>query len=107
MYQHLMAAVELDDNAERVLKRALELSRLFGARLTVLHVVEYVAIDTGEALMAAPPDLTNQLLFRSVSPLHRWMRSPRLQVSRLARCTQTSRVRTTCSPSSWRMAQIS
>lgn len=61
-YQHLLAAIDVDDNGERVLRRARELAALFGARLSVLHVVEYVAIDTGEALMAAPSDLTEQLL---------------------------------------------
>jgi universal stress protein A len=61
-YRHLLAAVELDEKGDRVLLRARELARMFGARLSVLHVVEYVAVDTGEALMAAPPDLTQQLL---------------------------------------------
>lgn len=61
-YRSILAAVELDGNGERVLRRARELAALFGARLVVVHVVEYVAIDSGEALMAAPPDFTQQLL---------------------------------------------
>lgn len=61
-YRHLLAAVELDEGGERVLRRAAALAARFGARLAAVHVVEYVAIDSGEALMAAPPDLTEQLL---------------------------------------------
>jgi universal stress protein A len=61
-YRHVLAAVDFDDSGDRVLLRARELAQLLGARLSVLHVVEYVAMDTGEALMAAPPDLTTQLL---------------------------------------------
>src|SRR4051794_14845871 len=69
-YRHVLAAVDLDDNGDRVLLRARELAALFGARLSVLHVVEYVAIDTGEALMAAPPDLTAQLLEQARNKLN-------------------------------------
>ncbi|HUP92228.1 MAG TPA: universal stress protein [Solimonas sp.] len=62
LYTHILAAVELDDSGPAVLARAQELAVKFGAHLAVLHVVEYVAIDAGEALMAAPPDLSRQLL---------------------------------------------
>ncbi|HUP91083.1 MAG TPA: universal stress protein, partial [Solimonas sp.] len=62
LYTHILAAVELDDSGSAVLARAQELATKFGAQLAVLHVVEYVAIDAGEALMAAPPDLSRQLL---------------------------------------------
>lgn len=61
-YTHILAAVELDDSGPAVLQRAQALSERFQARLSVVHVVEYVAIDAGEALMAAPPDLSRQLL---------------------------------------------
>lgn len=60
-YQHLLAAAALDEAGETVIRKAQDLARLFGARLSVVHVVEYIPLETGEALMAAPPDLSLQL----------------------------------------------
>jgi universal stress protein A len=60
-YQHLLAAISLDELGERVLLRAGDLTRQFNARLSVIHIVEYIPLETGEALMAAPPDLATQL----------------------------------------------
>ena len=61
-YRHILAAVDLDGSGEPVLQRALELSRSFSARLSVIHVVEYVTLDTGEALIATPVDLTREMV---------------------------------------------
>ncbi|MFA5939823.1 MAG: universal stress protein [Sinimarinibacterium sp.] len=60
-YQHLLAAIALDEHGEGVALRAKALAGAFGARLSIIHVVEYIPLETGEALMAAPPDLSNQL----------------------------------------------
>jgi universal stress protein A len=61
-YQHILAAVDLDTHGERVLRHALGLSRLLQARLSVLHVVDFIPMDSGDALMIATPDLNLQLL---------------------------------------------
>lgn len=61
-YQHILAAVDLDAHGERVLRHALGLSRLLQARLSVLHVVDFIPMDSGDALMIATPDLNLQLL---------------------------------------------
>jgi universal stress protein A len=61
-YQHILAAVDLDPHGERVLRHACSLAKLFGARLTVLHVVEFIPMDSGDALMIATPDLNRQLV---------------------------------------------
>lgn len=60
-YHHLLVAVALDELGERVLSRAKTLAAAFDARLSIVHVVEYIPLETGEALMAAPPDLSAQL----------------------------------------------
>lgn len=60
-YRHLLAAISLDDAGARVLDKAQARARQDAARLSVLHVVEYVPLETGEALMAAPADLSQQL----------------------------------------------
>lgn len=62
LYRHILAAVELDDNGSQLLTRARELAELMNARLSVVHVVEYVTLDTGEALIATPVDLTQQMV---------------------------------------------
>jgi universal stress protein A len=54
MYKHILAAVDLSDASDHVISRAKELATTFGARLTLLHVVEYVPVEPmGEALMPA------------------------------------------------------
>ncbi|NGY05295.1 universal stress protein [Solimonas terrae] len=60
-YNHILVALALDQSGRLVLKRACALAELFGARLSVLHVVEYIPIESGELLMTAPVDLTQQL----------------------------------------------
>lgn len=60
-YSHLLAAIELNDGGELVLKRARDLAKFFGARLSVIHAVEYLPLDAGESMIAAPIDLTEQM----------------------------------------------
>ncbi|WP_028009539.1 universal stress protein [Solimonas flava] len=61
LYRHILAAVALDPSGRAVLARAQALAQHFGAHLSVLHVVEYIPIESGELLMSAPVDLTQQL----------------------------------------------
>jgi universal stress protein A len=61
-YQHILAAVALDGHGETVLRRAQAFAQQSGARLSVLHVLEYLPLETGEALMSAPVDLSLQLV---------------------------------------------
>ncbi|NKF21428.1 universal stress protein [Solimonas marina] len=60
-YHHILVALVLDQTGRKVLQRAQGLAENFGARLSVLHVVEYIPIESGELLMSAPIDLTQQL----------------------------------------------
>lgn len=69
-YQHVLAAVDLDAAGGRVLQRAATLAKGFGARLSVVHVVEYVSLDTGEALIATPVDLSSQMTEQATQQLH-------------------------------------
>lgn len=68
-YSHLLAAIALDEHGEGVALRARALAQAFGARLSIVHVVEYIPLETGEALMAAPPDLATQLQQQAESRL--------------------------------------
>lgn len=54
MYRHILAAVDLTETSDRVIGRARELADALGARLSLVHVVEYVPVEPmGEALMPA------------------------------------------------------
>lgn len=61
LYKHVLAAVELDDTSTTVLKKAQGLAAAFGAQLSVLHVVEYVPIESGDALITAPVNLMQEM----------------------------------------------
>ena len=62
-YQHLLCAVDLAEDAPRIAARAKELAGKFGARLTLLHVVEYIPVDpAGEALLPPPIELERDLV---------------------------------------------
>ena len=58
IYKHLLAAIETHDEGEKMLVKARDLARGFGASLSLIHVVEYLPIDpAGDALLATPIDL--------------------------------------------------
>jgi|SRR5690348_15212520 len=62
-YSHVLIAVDLSDDSDAVVHRGLEVARRFNARVTVLHVVEFIPVDpAGEALLPPPLDLENELV---------------------------------------------
>lgn len=62
-YSHVLIAVDLSDDSDAVVHRGLEVARRFNARMTVLHVVEFIPVDpAGEALLPPPMDLENELV---------------------------------------------
>ena len=62
-YSHVLIAVDLSDDSDAVVHRGLEMARRFNARVTVLHVVEFIPVDpAGEALLPPPIDLENELV---------------------------------------------
>jgi universal stress protein A len=53
-YRKILVAVDLTEQSDRVVARALALARLTGAEASLLHVVEYVPVEPmGEALLPA------------------------------------------------------
>ncbi|HET6725744.1 MAG TPA: universal stress protein [Gammaproteobacteria bacterium] len=62
-YREILLAVDLGDGCDAVGTRAAALAGAFGARVHLLHVVEYVPVDpAGEELMPPPVDLEMELL---------------------------------------------
>lgn len=62
MYSSILCLVALSDENRRVLQRARGLADLFGARLHLLHVVEYVPLTgTEDAMLTAPISISDEL----------------------------------------------
>jgi len=65
-YRHVLVPLDLRENSERVLRAAVAVAKRNGARLSVLHVVEYAPIDPGgDILLPTPLDLTDKLAERA------------------------------------------
>jgi len=76
-YQHILVAVDFEQESEVVVARAAQLSRLLDARLTLLHVVEYIppAVESmylgysGEIALPDTKDLEDELMEFSKSQM--------------------------------------
>ena len=64
-YNHLLLVVDLSDDSQIIGQRAVQLARTYGAKLDVLHVVEFVPVEPmGETLMPAV-EIESELLERA------------------------------------------
>lgn len=62
-YQHLLIAVDLTEASETVARRAQAVAERCDARLSLVHVVEYVPVDpAGEALLPPPVNMEDELM---------------------------------------------
>jgi len=65
-YQHILCAVDLSDENLAVATRAMELAKQFGAKLSLLHVVEYIPIDlANELVLPQQQEIEDQLIEQS------------------------------------------
>jgi universal stress protein A len=53
-YEHILLAVDFSPGTERSARRAVELARRYGARLSLIHVVEYLPTALDAELMLPP-----------------------------------------------------
>lgn len=61
-YQHVLIALDLTTDSETVAHRGQELASRYTAKVSLLHVVEFVPMDpAGEALLPAPVDVESKL----------------------------------------------
>lgn len=75
-YAHLLAAIELNDEGQQVLQRAVALAQRFEARLSLVHVVEYLPVDpAGDALLTTPVDLSGERARQAEQTLEQWCAS--------------------------------
>ena len=53
-YEHLLAAVDFSHSTEAMMQRAVDLAGYYTARLSVIHVVEYLPVALDAELMLPP-----------------------------------------------------
>lgn len=62
-YSHILCAVDLTDDSPRIIERAKSLAASTKAKLTLIHVVEYIPVDpAGEALLPPPVEVERDLV---------------------------------------------
>ena len=65
-YQHILCAVDLGGDNLEVASRAAELAKQTGAKLSLLHVVEYIPIDlANELVLPQQQEIEDQLVEQS------------------------------------------
>lgn len=63
-YRHVLFAMDYSEQAITVGRRALDISRRYQARFTILHVVEEVNISAGYELMPLLPELPDESMMQ-------------------------------------------
>jgi universal stress protein A len=62
-YKQVLIAVDLSEDSVAVARRGLEIAAHFGAKASLLHVVEFIPVDpAGEALLPTPVDLEDEVV---------------------------------------------
>lgn len=65
-YQHILCAVDLSSENTTVAARAAELARRYSARVSLLHVVEYIPVDlSNELVLPQQQEIEQQLVERA------------------------------------------
>jgi len=65
-YQNILCAVDLGEENQVVASRAVDLARKDNAKLTLIHVVDYIPIDlSGELVLPQQQEIEDQLVKRS------------------------------------------
>ncbi|PLY13945.1 MAG: universal stress protein UspA [Sedimenticola sp.] len=69
-YQHILLATDFSDESERVVNKAIELVQQNGARLSLIHIVEYTGtIYTGEIPLPETLDIDQELAAQAEAKL--------------------------------------
>ena len=66
-YRHILFATDLLVGCLEIGQKALELAKLYGTRVSVLHVVEELPVDLDDGFMPFTPDLRDDVLIREAT----------------------------------------
>ncbi len=61
-YQHVLFATDFTDEALQVGARAKEIAQRYGARLSLIHVIEPIVVSPGYDLLPVMPELPDEVL---------------------------------------------
>jgi universal stress protein A len=61
-YQHVLFATDFMDEALQVGARAKEIAQRYGARLSLIHVIEPIVVSPGYDLLPVMPELPDEVL---------------------------------------------
>ncbi|NNF67172.1 MAG: universal stress protein [Gammaproteobacteria bacterium] len=61
-YQHILAAVDLGEHSETVCSKARQLAESFGAKLTLIHVIEVAPMESMAEALVPTVDLPDDLV---------------------------------------------
>ena len=61
-YQHVLFATDFTDEALQVGARAKEIAQRYGARLSLIHVIEPIVVSPGYDLLPVMPEVPNEVL---------------------------------------------
>ena len=65
-YQHILVAVDLSGEGKVVASRAVELAGRYNAKVSLLHVVEYIPVDlANELVLPQQQEIEEQLVLRA------------------------------------------
>ena len=69
-YKHILVPTDFSDHSRRAVEKALELSKVFDARLSIVHVVDYLppTFITSQAEFTSAP----QIIERATAYLAEW-----------------------------------
>ncbi len=71
-YRHILLATDLAPESRRVGDRAVEIAARYGARLSLLHVVDYVPLElSNDMMLAEPVDVDGRLIEEARANLDR------------------------------------
>jgi len=69
-YQHILCAIDLNDDALHIASRSAELAEFYHAQLSLLHVVEYIPIDlANELVLPQQQEIEQQLVTQATAHL--------------------------------------
>lgn len=71
VYSHILLALDFTAATDTVVRQALELRQVFNARLSLVHVVEFMQIDTyNDMVMPQEFEIDQEIMQRATQRLH-------------------------------------
>ena len=69
-YRNILCAVDFGDEAEIIIEKAADLAKKYAAKLSLVHVVEYIPIDfANELMLPQQQEIEEQLVVRAKESL--------------------------------------